>query len=309
MNDVYDIDLSSPRYDSLEGVMGLIYPDLFNPSLEERAIRAFRSLLQLFTARLAHTTNSIAATNRRRLYRLLTHYLAVEQLVPEDITIITFNQDLQVEKTIELMSSAKRWRAIARDLFSFPHLYGADSWREITRPLSPEEVFTTAEEPRDTCMRVLKLHGSLNWYSAHDSQDPAPTAMFDQQRELRITQRRRIDPSMTLRQQSGSQFTLPVVVPPVNHKSAVLHDKLKAIWHLAERRLEQADELVIFGYSCPPLDFESSNLLRRAQRKRPAAARTLVIDPNGEVASRYIDVLEPDSMAYFPSAEALLRQL
>lgn len=303
MRDVYAVDPRTPRYDSLETVMGLIYPDLFNPALEAGALDAFRSLLRLFTRRLADTTDNLGATNRRRLYRMLRRYLLHHRASPADITIITFNQDLQVEKTLELMSRSPQWEHIAQDLFCFPHLYGADVWEAISRPPSTQPVFTVSASPRPACLHVLKLHGSLNWFSVHENERLAPAAMFDPHRELRITPRRSIPPSMTFKR----QFTLPVLVPPVTHKSAVLHEKLKMMWNLAEARLEEADELIIFGYSCPALDFESSNLLRRAQRRR-LERRTVVIDPNGVVASRYIDVLEPRSLDYFVSAEAFLQR-
>jgi hypothetical protein len=39
--------------------MARLYPDLFNRLLERQALVAFRALLQLFTDRLATTTNSL----------------------------------------------------------------------------------------------------------------------------------------------------------------------------------------------------------------------------------------------------------
>lgn len=61
--ETYDIDIRYPENDSLEGVMGQIYPDLFNPRLAERALIAFRTLLRLFNTRLAATTNELRPTN------------------------------------------------------------------------------------------------------------------------------------------------------------------------------------------------------------------------------------------------------
>jgi hypothetical protein len=99
-------------------------------------------------------------------------------------------------------------------------------------------------------------------------------------------------------------YTLPVVVPPVTHKSAVLHNALKPVWSESEEALKKCNELVIFGYSCPSLDFESSNQLRRALRGKNA--HISVIDPDGAVAARYIDLLAPERLSYFPSANAFL---
>jgi hypothetical protein len=309
MRDTYELDILSPTYDSLEGVMGLLYPDLFNPSLEAKALPTFRSLLRLFTARLASTTNNIEATQKRFLYRMLCHYLG-ERVEPGAITIITFNQDIQVEKVLELLSNTARWHVHRRNLFCFPHLYSIGGrWAAVTAPTRGQrDCFRRSQMARPDCLRVLKLHGSLNWYSSHRSEDPSPAMMFRIDRSLRVTRRRTIDPSMRMTR-GRDKYTWPVIVPPVNHKSAVLHDGLKEVWRLAEERIADADELVVFGYSCPALDFESSNMLRRANRKRRKWSRTVVVDPDGAVAARYIGLLEPEQLDYFPNAKSWLAHL
>lgn len=284
--------------------MGQIYTDLFNPALEVKAREAFRTLLQLFNRRLAETTNNIDATNKRWLYRLLTHYVGTCKVQPEDLTIITFNQDIQVEKTLYLMSRTSRWKKISSQLFNFPWLYRIGS-HEVTVPTKSSakwELFDESPE-LEGAVRVLKLHGSLNWYSKHHTQELSPEAMFNPNRDLLITRRRKIYPTMPY---TGGKrmYTLPVVVPPVTHKSAVLHSALKPVWSESEEALKKCDELIIFGYSCPSLDFESSNQLRRALRGKNT--HISVIDPDGAVAARYIDLLAPERLSYFPSASAFL---
>lgn len=303
MGSVYAVDIMRNDEDSLEKVMGRIYTDMFNPALEKRATDAFRSLLSLFTRRLASTTNDIEPTNRRWLYRILAHYLS-NGSTPSDITIITFNQDIQVEKTLCLMSGVARWKRYSDALFNFPGLYCLGE-RETTHPTEKPhgELFDVAP-PIEDCVRVLKLHGSLNWYSTHKSPQPPPTAMFKPSRKLRVTRRRIILPQMTYTRQRRT-YALPVVVPPVTHKSAVLHDDVRQIWRLAEEALNEADELLIFGYSCPPLDFESANQLQRSQRKKKTS-RISVIDPDGAIAARYIELLRPTALNYFSSAKAFL---
>jgi hypothetical protein len=308
MRRIYEIDILQAAHDSLEGVMGQLYPDLYDPALTSDALPAFRDLVELFTQRLATTTNELAASRRRLLYRMLVRYMG-EGFEPGDITIATFNQDLQVEKILEHLGKAKRWSRVADALFCFPHMYATGAWKAVTAPSGGGlEIFEEAPEDRTDCIRVLKLHGSLNWYSTHNSRRLSPDAMFRKDRPLRVTCRKTIDPTMGFSGPSRRVYSIPVVIPPVNHKTSVLHDNLRSVWSLAEQRLREADELVVFGYSCPALDFESSNLLRRANRKRPARARTIVIDPVGSVASRYIEMLEPTQLQYFPSANAFLER-
>jgi hypothetical protein len=304
----YDRDILDPDNDRLETVMAQIYTDLFNPALESDAIIAFRQLLRLFTRRLALTTNDIDATNKRLVYRVITSYLG-SRYNPEDITIVTFNQDIQAEKMLFLMSNVGRWQTIAGRIFSFPGLYALPAATEVTAPVEAkrEELFPhSAPDPQ--CIKLLKLHGSLNWYSSHSSATPSRAAMFKRDRKLSITRRRIIEPGMTLQRTQRQMYTLPIVVPPVTHKSAVLHDHMSELWRLAELSLRQADELVIFGYSCPALDFESSNQLRRSQVGRSKRPRVSVIDPSASVAERYISLLEADCLHYYRSAHEFLRQ-
>lgn len=264
------------------------------------------ALLQLFTRQLAHTTNDIAATKKRAVYRLLAHYLSVG-VTPDDLTVVTFNQDLQVEKCLQLMSATPKWVRHQKELFSFPGCYCIGP-HDVTAPTgsSTSPLFEESVDV-DAHVRVLKLHGSLNWYSTHLSQRPSPTAMFKHDRQLWITRRIRIDPQMALSrsvQRARTLYTLPVVVPPVTHKSAVLHDDLKAVWREAETRLKGADEIVIFGYSCPALDFEAANLLRRSLTGREVTV--VVIDPAASVATRYIELLKPSELKYYPSFQQYL---
>jgi hypothetical protein len=309
LHETYDIDILTPAEDSLEGVMARLYPDLFNPLLKQRALVAFQALLRLFTDRLARTTNNLRATQKRLLYRIISRYLA-EGTDPGELTIITFNQDLQVEKTLELLSNTARWEGIAARLFSFPGMYSVESgtWENVTGPTrgNSDDLFARTD-PKGDFLRVLKLHGSLNWYSTHNSTAPPRSAMFNSKRRLSVTRRRTISPDMALSRQARKVYTLPVVVPPVTHKSSVLHESLNGVWTLAEKRLVSANRIVIFGYSCPALDFESSNLLRRAQLKRTSDATVSVVDPDGAVATRYIKLLEPAHLSYYATAHDFLK--
>lgn len=94
---------------------------------------------------------------------------------------------------------------------------------------------------------------------------------------------------MRLKTKSRSVYTFPVVVPPVTHKSSILPDALGPVWELVERRLIEANEVIVFGYSCPALDFESANLLRRSLSARQSATGAFHASPTtGCVVARFI---------------------
>jgi hypothetical protein len=304
MSETYDVDIFRTEHDSLEGVMGQIYTDMFNPVLEDDARQTFQNLLSLFVRRLAYTTNNMPATNKRMFYRILVSYLSLGAK-PENITVITFNQDLQVEKMLMLLRDTARWRSIANQILSFPDCYMLGP-ATVTVPEGGGIPVFPNDDPDPGCIRLLKLHGSLNWYSTHNSPTPPPKALFRPTRTLRVTCRQTIDTGMTFTGGERRTYAVPVVVPPVSHKSAVLHDRVRVIWGQAEERLINADEIVVFGYSCPPLDFESLNLLRRSGIAGPHKRKIAVIDPDSSVLPRYADVLCPHRLYYYPDAHDFL---
>src|SRR5579859_5771123 len=100
MWETYQVDITAPEEDFLERVMAAVYTDVYNPALGKDALVVFRALLRLFTQRLVETTNAIAPTRKRYLYRILVSLLTNGGYKPEDITIVTFNQDLQAERVL-----------------------------------------------------------------------------------------------------------------------------------------------------------------------------------------------------------------
>ena len=129
--------------------------------------------------------------------------------------------------------------------------------------------------------------------------------MFRQDRRIHVTHRRQITTHMSYTGGGRRQHTLPVIIPPINHKSAILHNSMKPLWDKARKALKKANEVVIFGYSCPPADFESSNLIQGSLRNGIYEA-LWVIDPDSSVLTRYIELVKPDQITYYPSAKDYL---
>jgi len=285
--------------------MAVLYTDIFGGGASIPAYSAFRQLVKVFLKRLASTTNDVKMTQRSRLYRLLLWNLRSQSAI-EDLTVITFNQDLQVEKALDVIASAKERRSLP--MFRFPACYHIDFDKTtVPDPAGSIDTFPVVEDGEEG-VAILKLHGSMNWYSAHNSPNPTRRKLFDPQRSIRLTTRKPIDPSMKL---SGSRvgrakFTFPIVVPPVVHKSQVLHEKLKPVWDLAELRLREAQRVVIIGYSCPPTDWESANLISRALNANPHRMEVSIIDPDPSVVLRFKELGNLSSLSYFTSIDRYL---
>jgi hypothetical protein len=299
----YNYDIAESGRDSLEAVMGIIYSDINNPQLERHAVAAFRALIRLFSKYLAHTTNSLKPTNRFNLYRLLSRLLDNGTRAVE-ICIITFNQDLQIEKTLEMLQNANR-PARCGQIFSFPQCYeitGANSL--LSRAPERQHKFPVSRENLST-IRILKLHGSLNWYSLHKTQEVPKKAILNTQRPLHITPRSRITTDMTFKARRP-QYTFPVIIPPVSHKAGILQKDLAPLWGKAEIALKHARHIIVFVYSCPVADFESANLLMRSIKQSSDLNSFCLIDPNPAIFQRYASITDLESIHYFKSMRGYL---
>ena len=133
--------------------------------------------------------------------------------------------------------------------------------------------------------------------------------MFNPDRKIKVTRRRTINPQMHYIGGNRKQYTLPVIVPPLTHKSAVLHRLVKPLWAFAETLLGEANELVIFGYSCPAVDYESCNLFRRSLRSSVHLENISIIDPDPNVLLRYSTLIEPKKVHFYPDAKYFLESL
>jgi len=305
LESTYGIDPTDASHDSLESMMAIIYADLSSPKLKDSATEAFRSLIRLFSRRLAETTNSLDISNRGNLYRILTKLLT-SGVKPEDISIITFNQDLQIEKALERLSNTRKYQKFGT-LFSFPSCYRlTKASQKLTNPGQSVPKFKTNSS--DVGIAIYKLHGSLNWFSIHNSPSMPTRAILNPDRSLRITPRREL--LMDLRFTAGKKtnHTFPLIIPPVNHKASIIHTDLHPLWEKAESALENSEQVIVFGYSCPPSDFESANLLRRAAGSGEDPETLSVIDPNPETFQRYVDVTALNHLSFFRSAEAYLEK-
>jgi hypothetical protein len=190
-----------------------------------------------------------------------------------DATVITFNYDLLVELA---------WL----DLYGSPsapwtHLYAV--------PVSPAAVRTTGVLGGSRAvggMRLLKLHGSLNWFYSGPGSHSGDT-IYD----VGITGgwsltglHPRYDKELVADRQ-------PFIVPPAAVKSPYYANQtLAGQWRLAATAIQEAEEIVIMGFGLPPTDLLVSSML--ATLTTPS--HTVVpVTLDVKVPTRLRDLLEP----------------
>ena len=309
--DYYNLDICSGDqrpYDSLEYVMVRLFADANALSMGKVAYEIFLSLIKLFNKRLADTTNRVKPHPRSSLFKLIVNFLN-EGAKPKDICIITFNQDIQIEKTLDAIEIYDKYQQF-KPLLNFPYCYlpSSDYMIEpdrITGPKNSTATFAKGDS-EEQGIQILKLHGSLNWYSAHGSKNVDIDELFDPDKRLQFTRRRTIHPEMRYGSGERRQYTFPIIVPPVSHKSAIFHSTISRSWPGAEERLQNANDVVIFGYSCPETDHESSNLIQRTLGSRKLETFS-IIDPSPEVFTRFWELTRQERVFYYSSVDSFLR--
>lgn len=319
---LHGADLLDEAHDNLEGALVKAHSDLLSlaPRAAGRAAREelFRNLALLLNSRMANATNGLEPDRDSNIRRILSFYLREKSFAPRDVCVVTFNYDLHIERNLRGMAADSMFAPHQGGIFNFPHLYGLGEQPAVAAPagelvavggiphLAEAPVFVADAAPRADRIALLKLHGSLNWYSAHASAKPSYGALMNPERKLHITTRMRVDPYMAVAGKKRRLATCPVVVPPIVGKAAVFHRLVKRIWATARERLGAATEVVVFGYSFPTGDYESVNMLENAVGQNRRCRHVHVINPDCSVATRMGMIPKRKPITLFPGVESFL---
>ncbi len=156
--------------------------------------------------------------------------------------MITFNYDLLVEEVWAAIDPQRSWT----DVYTVP-----------VAPIAQRVAAVLAGDKVKGGLRLLKLHGSLNWrYSGPSS--PAGDQVFD----IGFLPWGHAMSSFYEDEEKLSADKVPMIVPPVAVKSPYyVNNTIRAMWRQAAEALGQAEELVIIGFSLPPSDQIVSSML------------------------------------------------
>lgn len=267
---------------SLEQFFADIYYDVSSGG--SGAFDAYVDVLRLYQVVIAATTNWMAGSNRRigALGKLLRGEL--KRSDPDQLTVITFNQDLVLENVIaRLPRKTQTW--CLRALYADPRLTDLPAQGLDTFPLHDDSC------DHDTRIQLLKLHGSMNWGVRSRNQRPTRNALFPAQRDREIFC---WNPKAIYTQASlsgGGQgrrnwYLWPLVVPPIYDKQRLVGTSvIQDMWDKATRAVERADRLLIVGYSLPEADVLARQMLRRAFAVNPLQA-VHCVNPDSRVAQK-----------------------
>lgn len=165
----------------------------------------------------------------------------------EDYNFITLNYDLLLEQMLlRIIREETGYDGIShQNFYSYPM-----SWIG-SRSHSGSFGFASYEK-ETTLPKILKLHGSVNWFWAGTG--PSDILYY-----RNWTRNEKDNITMGLK---------PYIIPPVLDKSSFYnHIAIHEIWRQAEELLSNADEIYIVGFSFPQTDSSVKYLFQSALRK------------------------------------------
>lgn len=286
----------------MEEVFNLVYADTHSAGDGDAALNAYWALVKLYREAIRVTTNPLTGTSRSGIGRLLRFLMAKGQ--PERrIRIVTFNQDLVIEKALQAMAETGAYSHVS---WSLDSIYGLE-FSDVIELAARGRPFRTGPVEPDYRVALHKLHGSLNWVYPVRSVDDAKNALRDPSQEVYCLNDQDIRKEVRVQGEAKSRQMLPLIVPPIYEKSAVIRSFLRPAWESAGGALRNSDEIIIFGYSLPPADVAATGLLRRAFFQNEDRVRVGIVNPDFSAAARIADVLGAEGVRMYRDIAALER--
>ncbi len=236
-----------------------------------------RTLFALCSQSLASAIDECVASAKETALSRPWLFDFIGTLHARQATVITFNQDTLIESAVEAAQlhswDMKRWPATEPQ----PMI----SWWDCLdgQPAFPPTRYGF-DVPKQT-FRLLKLHGSTNWFWQSGDTTGTTTACWSLPGTLTSGQAVPDETAALRRELPGR---VPLIVPPTAGKTTYYRTPmLTQLWQDARRALSRNNVHVsLLGYSIPPTDLVTSGMLRETliDKTNTAPALIDVVDPN-----------------------------
>jgi hypothetical protein len=197
-----------------------------------------------------HFYRVLPAVLARSITASCAHHELLASFLESGDAVISFNYDCLMDEALK-SDGGKRWNPHTG--YGFQAASGAKAWKQwvggpdVVRPI-----------------RLLKLHGSLNWD-------------------------RRGDDVHLLDKPYDRDSAAGAIVPPLGRKPVSLEPYASA-WRAARKAVRRAERLIVIGYSLPPAD-HLVRALFRADIDNERLEEMIVVDPDPQVADRFLRLL------------------
>lgn len=210
-----------------------------------------RHLLDGLSAVLEESADVSRQSSLAVVRRCSYHDSLVAALDPPD-TIVSFNYDCVIDHAL---------RSSDRAVWSAKYGYGFPKPGRIDN--STAEAWSSADAPtgQNETIRLLKLHGSLNWQALPPDDD----------KPIKFRQR--------LYKRNGSKSY--EIIPPEFLKE-IQRQPFETIWAKAASALRSAEVVALVGFSFPPTDQLVEALFRMALEDNRSLRRLVIVNPSQE---------------------------
>jgi hypothetical protein len=221
-------------------------------------------------------------------------------------TVITFNQDTLIEFAVggaDLYSwNQKAWRLDQPQ----PRI----NWWDLIDCQPPLPSWRYGFGVPQPTLRLLKLHGSTNWYWTAGDESGATTACWFLPGTLPPEE----GPDEAEARERELPGRVPLIVPPAAGKSTYFKTPLLTqLWQNARYALSRPTVRVgLVGYSIPPTDLVTSGMIREtlANRENPDSVFIDIVNPKPGPVRQNLQILgiDPTRIAEVQSVPAFVDQ-
>lgn len=198
----------------------------------------------------------------KKFAKMLLEYRCHKPYAEDNFSIITMNWDAYLEKSLfqvcEEYNSTKTHRKVYPDLCFYDYCYGSKEHRIVSTHIK-------AKGHRN--IKLLKLHGSINWLTC-----PHCGRVFvDYKQDIAVDEMLAVCYCPLCYKEFEGNVDSPqlhsmLITPTFLKDLNNLH--IKNIWHNTLIDLTEATKVVFIGYSFPDADFEMRCLLKKALKPK-----------------------------------------
>lgn len=259
---------------TMEDAFHFVFENALQHPDDTNARLLYAHFMILIYSVIAATTNPLCRNSSGPIDELLYYSFAAPHI--GRITVITFNYDLLVEKSLSCLQKA------SRSEFQFPQIYRVPfvNYNFLFR--------MSYEDPE--YIRVLKPHGSLNWLiSSRYAVYPGELSSLGPV-DLHLASNLEIplgdDNLVYAVGYAGGSFGeyTAFIIPPTRAKEQIKLTWLEIQEASVKEALRLATEIVVLGYSFPQADPMAGQMIRVMADEAHTLQKMVVFDRSGRVA-------------------------
>lgn len=283
-----NFDISEGAYPTLESIFG--YLDYFiskREGLGNEYTTSRITEIKEYLIRLVHYIVSESSGKRDGAYRVFWDLVSDKN---RNISVVTMNYDTFLDESFDFLYPGKAYIDYCIELMNYHHYHEISAFDWWVNPREPVLVWDGGD-PKP--IKIIKVHGSLNWKYCNCCNQVLLTA-WDTKIDLEsMSFKGYIDASCENPEAVEFDLTCPLdgnrfdtfIVPP-SHIKELSHPAINKLLDEAAMEVRKARKIVFIGYSFPEADVHIKALLRKNMRQ---GVEIHVVDPyiNDSIKSSY----------------------